>query len=78
MLCGMLSKRLHDARIRAGLTQAELAAKAKVKVTLVSDIERGKTQAPAYDKLVRIACALGVRPQDLFPVRCPCGCEKAS
>jgi transcriptional regulator with XRE-family HTH domain len=78
MLGGMLSKRLRDARERAGMTQAELAAKAKVRVTLISDIERGKTSVPAYDKLVRLACALGVRPQELFPVACACGCQKAS
>jgi transcriptional regulator with XRE-family HTH domain len=75
MLCGMLSKRLRDARERAGMTQAELAKAAKVKVTLISDIERGKTSVPAYDKLVRLACALGLRPHELFPIKnCDCGC----
>jgi transcriptional regulator with XRE-family HTH domain len=73
MLCSMLSERLRDARERAKLTQAELALKAGVRKTLISDIERGKTLVPGYDKVVKIACALSIRAGDLCQVDCPCG-----
>jgi transcriptional regulator with XRE-family HTH domain len=72
----MLSKRLRRAREKAGLTQAQLADKADVKMTVISDIERGKTSVPAYDKLVRIACALDLQPHQLYPVPC-CDDRKA-
>lgn len=64
----MLSKRLRAARTTAGLSQRELAERADVATSVVADIERGKTAVPAFDKLVKIARALGVDPEQLCPI----------
>ena len=44
---------------------SQLANRARVHKAVIADIESGKTRMPAYDKLVRIARALGVHPDAL-------------
>jgi transcriptional regulator with XRE-family HTH domain len=56
------------ARRIARITQEELAAKAKVDVSLVSRLERGLRPKVAYDAVVRIARALNLSAEELFPV----------
>ena len=52
-------------RKRSGFTQEELAEKAELAPTYVSDIERGRENI-SVDALARIAKALHVAIRDLF------------
>lgn len=54
------------ARARGGreLSQEELAARAGMDRTFVGGIERGE-ENPSFDKLLRLARALGLRPSEL-------------
>ena len=45
-----------------GLTQAQLAERAKVRQATVSDIEGGKTRGIDFDTLERLARALEIDP----------------
>src|SRR5881409_2015473 len=47
-----------DARVRAGLTQTELARRAGTSQARISELERGEAN-PTVDTLARIAAALG-------------------
>jgi transcriptional regulator with XRE-family HTH domain len=49
---------LRDARLRAGLTQRELAQRAKTAQSVVARIEGGRT-SPTWDTLVRLLAAAG-------------------
>jgi transcriptional regulator with XRE-family HTH domain len=64
----MVGKRLRKARLAAGLTQTLLAERAGVNRGVVADLESGKARIPAFDKLVLLARALGVQPEELCPV----------
>lgn len=57
-------QRIKAARERAGMTQAELAAKLGIPYQSVSQWERG-TRNPKQETLKRIAAALGAQPWDL-------------
>lgn len=52
-------KALITARTNAGLTQAELAARAGTKQPAIARLERGETR-PSYDMLQRLSTALNV------------------
>jgi ribosome-binding protein aMBF1 (putative translation factor) len=56
-----LAMTLAEARRKAGLTQAELAARMKTSQAAVARIESGHG-APKWDTIERYARALGVRP----------------
>lgn len=64
---------LKTARRIARLSQAELAEKAGVDHSTISLIESGKREAGvvAYETIVRIALALNVEPDKLFPIAPP-------
>jgi transcriptional regulator with XRE-family HTH domain len=47
-----------DARVRAGLTQAEVARRARTSQARISELERGEAN-PTVDTLARVAGALG-------------------
>ena len=66
----MVSMQLKTARKLAGLTQQELATRAGVDDTFISVVENGKRDihAVGYATVVRLARALGVEPEELFPV----------
>src|SRR3990172_1189360 len=64
ILTEMLS-RLRAAREAAGLTQAELAAGARVSRSLVAAVEGGR-HTPAVDAALRLAALLGVTLESLF------------
>lgn len=49
---------LRDARLRAGLTQRELARRARTAQSVVARIESGAT-SPAWDTLSRVLAAAG-------------------
>jgi len=56
---------LAGARIKAGLTQAQLADKLEVRQNMISDYERGRRRlSPAM--AARIAGILGVKPERLI------------
>jgi len=57
--------RLAAARKRAGVSQDELAAALRKPQSFVSSCERGQRRIDVLE-LVRIAGALGLRPQTLF------------
>jgi len=56
----MLGETLKAARHQAGLTQEELAARAKLSREYVSKLERGQ-QSPTVDTLLRLCAILGVK-----------------
>lgn len=60
---------LRTARKIAGLTQHELGLRAGIDDSLISLLESGKRDihTVAYQTVVRIARALGVEPDELFP-----------
>jgi transcriptional regulator with XRE-family HTH domain len=61
---------LRIARQIARLTQQELADRAGVNISFISLLERGKRdfRNVGYETVIRIASALGVDPELLFPV----------
>jgi XRE family transcriptional regulator, fatty acid utilization regulator len=61
---------LRIARKIAGLTQQELAERAGVTDSFISLIEHGKRdiRTAGYETVVRLARALGVEPEELWPV----------
>jgi transcriptional regulator with XRE-family HTH domain len=61
-----IGKRLKNRRLRAGLTQAELAAKAGTTQTTVARIERDAVE-PEVTTIRKLAKALGTTPADLIP-----------
>jgi transcriptional regulator with XRE-family HTH domain len=61
----VLATELKKARLSAGLTQEELAAKARVSREYVNYIERGKRQ-PTVEMFVRLCKALNVYPPEML------------
>ncbi len=59
---GRILRELRDAR---NLTQEELAERAGMDVTYLSDLERGKWN-PSLAKLVDLASGLGIHPSELL------------
>lgn len=49
---------VRDARLRAGLTQRELASRAETAQSVVARIERGQT-SPTWETLIRLLAAAG-------------------
>jgi transcriptional regulator with XRE-family HTH domain len=62
----LFAARLKELRASRGLTQAELAQKADISPTYVSEMETGDT-TPGIDLIARLAGALGVAPSELLP-----------
>jgi len=56
---------LCEAREHAGLTQEEVAVRAKMDRSYVSDIERG-TSSLSVDRLLRLCQAMGVSPGEII------------
>lgn len=59
-------KNIKKARTEAGLTQQQVADKAKTHVNYYARIERGE-ENPSYETLEKITKALGVKAKDIFP-----------
>lgn len=55
----IVSQRLAVLRVRAGMTQFELAAKAGIPLATVSAIEQGTRGKPGFETLVGLAKAIG-------------------
>jgi transcriptional regulator with XRE-family HTH domain len=61
-----LSRVIQTLREDAGMTQRDLAAKAKVAASYIALLELGKKKNPSLDVLKRIAKALGVPVTELL------------
>jgi transcriptional regulator with XRE-family HTH domain len=61
----VVGKNVRQARHKAGLTQEQVALDAKIDLTYMGGIERGKRN-PSLLVLVRIADTLGVAPDALL------------
>jgi len=61
-----LSQVIRDLREKKGLTQEELAFKAKVTLGYVAQLELGLRKNPSLDVVRRLARALGVRLTELL------------
>jgi transcriptional regulator with XRE-family HTH domain len=59
---------IKEIREEKGITQIELAKLCGVQQATISDIERGKIKSPSVETAQRIARALGVTLENLFPV----------
>jgi transcriptional regulator with XRE-family HTH domain len=62
----VLSKKILLYRTAMGLTQIELADKAKIHVNLLGKIERSQCN-PSFKILISISRALEISPKDLMP-----------
>jgi transcriptional regulator with XRE-family HTH domain len=62
----IFAARLRQARLAAGMTQGELADKAHVQASYISDLEKAKV-APGIDLVDRLAKALDISVTDLLP-----------
>lgn len=60
-----IGSRLREARGTLGLSQEEVAARAKLNTSYLSQIERG-TKNPSLDVLERVATAVGLTLEELF------------
>jgi ribosome-binding protein aMBF1 (putative translation factor) len=60
-----LGRNVRELRLSLGLSQADLADRAETRRALISDVERGETNA-TLESLVRIALVLGVDPHELL------------
>ena len=60
-----LGKKIKSLRLRDGLSQEDLAYKAKIERSYMGKIERGECN-PSFKKIVDIANALKVSPSDLL------------
>lgn len=61
----MIGKAIRSARKKAGISQEELASRAGIHATYVSQLERD-VKSPTVNVLVRICDALDVRASDLI------------
>ena len=59
------SARLRELRERAGMTREELAGRARLRVTVVRDLEQGHRSSPSWRVAIALATALGVSLDDL-------------
>lgn len=60
---------LRTARRIARLTQEQLADLAGVKQATISQIENGEVTRPEYTTVARLARALNISPEELFPLQ---------
>jgi transcriptional regulator with XRE-family HTH domain len=66
----LFAERLREVRRSRGMTQAELARRAEVSVTHLSELENAEI-APGIDLVDRLARALGAALADLLPSTSP-------
>lgn len=62
MIAEQFGKLIKEERLRKGMKQEELAAKARVSRAVLSKLEQGKPKAVQSDSLDRLMAALGVEP----------------
>lgn len=62
-----LGKNIKKARLKAGLTQAQVAEKAGIHVNYFARIERGEELNPSYEVLKEIVKVLKMDLTEIFP-----------
>jgi len=62
---GWLARRVKELRDAAGISQQELAQRAKLSISVVTQVEQGKTLDPRISTLRSLARGLGVPVADL-------------
>lgn len=62
---------LKDIRTNRRLTQQALSVLSGVETQTISDIERGANRSPSWEKVAKLAHALGCTPQEVWPVELP-------
>jgi transcriptional regulator with XRE-family HTH domain len=62
------NKRIREIREQLGMSQIDLAEKAGITQAAISALELGAIKNPAVDVAQRIAQALGVKIEVLFPI----------
>jgi transcriptional regulator with XRE-family HTH domain len=60
----MVSTQIRDRRIAAGLTQEELAARARCASSTIRNIEAGRVSRPEHTTIDAIGEALGLSPDE--------------
>lgn len=68
MWTGAPGANLKLARQILKLTQLQLARRAGVDVALICRLERGRNVRPSYAAIVKIARAVNLAPDELFPI----------
>jgi ribosome-binding protein aMBF1 (putative translation factor) len=61
----LFAKRLHELRVKKGVSQEELAERAGLHRNYVGRLERAM-QSPSLDRICDLARALGVKPAELL------------
>ena len=74
-LSKLLGNRVREVRVRAGLTQAQLADRIDISHEFLSRLERG-IKTPSLETAGRIAVALGVAMPELFEFEVVAGDER--
>jgi DNA-binding XRE family transcriptional regulator len=69
ILDGMPPNKLRIATTMLGITQVELAARADLHETFISDIARGMVKNCSLDTAHKIAAVFGCAIEDIFPAR---------
>jgi len=59
---------LKDVRTARGLTQEQLADLSGIEQAVISALETGRNRSPGWRIVGRLARALDVRPEEIFPV----------
>ena len=54
-----IGKSIQSERLRAGLTQQEVADRTGIKISVISRLENGRAKNPTLETLNRIAAAIG-------------------
>ncbi len=64
----ILGMKVRQARVNAGITQAELAARVPISPSYLAEIEKGR-KYPKPDKILRIADVLGINYDELVSIK---------
>jgi transcriptional regulator with XRE-family HTH domain len=68
-IAGFVGRRLRSLREARGLTQSQLARRARVHIKWLARIETGKRSNMTLEMLLRLAAGLRVEPAELLPPR---------
>ena len=61
-----LNFKIREARMKAGMTQKDLAEKSGVSRSIINALETGKRDTTTTDTLTKLASAMGVKVSDIF------------
>jgi transcriptional regulator with XRE-family HTH domain len=64
----MIAEQLRNARRAKGWTRVRLYAESGVHPNTIADIENARNRQPSFEKVVRLARALDLAPEQLHPV----------